>query len=146
MKCELINAAISNLAYLENAKLNSILDYANNLSNSEISEIKTYVKNNTFKDINDYKLITFNQKIIGCLLVKTDNDNAILDEIYIEEEYRSKGIGTLIIDNVISKYKSTLLWVYKNNNKAISLYKYLGFIVIDETENRYHMEYTNINF
>lgn len=33
------------------------------------------------------------------------------------------------------------LWVYKENEKAISLYKKLGFNVIEETESRYYMKY-----
>ena len=34
------------------------------------------------------------------------------------------------------------LWVYKENVQAISLYKKLGFNVIEETESRYYMKYS----
>ena len=65
----------------------------------------------------------------------------MLDEIYVEQEYRNKGIGTDIIKNVINENDIIYLWVYKENVKAISLYKKLGFNVIDETDSRYYMKY-----
>ena len=34
------------------------------------------------------------------------------------------------------------LWVYKENERAISLYKDLGFKIIDETEERFYMKYS----
>ena len=34
------------------------------------------------------------------------------------------------------------MWVYKENKKAISLYKKLGFCAIEETESRYYMKYS----
>ena len=40
-----------------------------------------------------------------------------------------------------SNNKNIYLWVYKENIKAVSLYKRLGFKIIDETESRYYMEY-----
>ncbi len=35
------------------------------------------------------------------------------------------------------------LWVYKKNSKAISLYKKIGFKIIDESESRYYMKYNS---
>ena len=36
-----------------------------------------------------------------------------------------------------------VIWVYKENIKAISLYKKLGFEVVEETQTRYYMIHTN---
>ena len=66
----------------------------------------------------------------------------MLDEIYLEEKYRNKGIGTNIIKEVINNNDIIYLWVYKENVQAISLYKKLGFNVIEETESRYYMKYS----
>lgn len=66
----------------------------------------------------------------------------MLDEIYIEQEYRNKGIGTDIIKNVINENDIIYLWAYKENTKAISLYKKLSFNIIEETESRYYMKYS----
>ena len=73
----------------------------------------------------------------------TKNENGLLlDEIFIEEQYRNKGIGTSIIKDVVSKSKSNVyLWVYKDNIKASNLYNKIGFNIKEETDSRYYMEY-----
>ena len=47
-------------------------------------------------------------------------------------------IGSKLINDV--KHENVYLWVYKNNTSAISLYKKLGFEIIDETETRFKMK------
>ena len=80
-------------------------------------------------------------EIIGCILLTNNDNGKLLDEIYLEEEYRNKGIGTKIIMDILNNNDVVYLWVYKENEKAISLYKKLGFNVIEETESRYYMKY-----
>lgn len=47
----------------------------------------------------------------------------LLDEIFIEEEYRIKGIGTRVIKEIINELNTNIyLWVYKENAKASKLY------------------------
>ena len=82
-----------------------------------------------------------NNNIGGCLLISDNNDGIILDEIYLEDKYRNKGIGTNIIKDILSKNKIVYLWVYKENLKAISLYEKLGFKISKETDSRYFMKY-----
>ena len=79
---------------------------------------------------------------IRSLLLTDKDDGTLLDEIYLEEKYRNKGIGTNIIKEVINNNDIIYLWVYKENVQAISLYKKLGFNVIEETESRYYMKYS----
>ena len=66
----------------------------------------------------------------------------LLDEIYIEKNYRNKGIGSDILKKITQENNIVYLWVYKLNTRAISLYKRLKFNIIDETENRYYMKYS----
>lgn len=70
------------------------------------------------------------------------NDSVLLDEIYLNSEYRGKGIGTKIIKNIIDNNHKVSLWVYKNNIKAISLYQRLNFKIDKEDEKRYYMIYS----
>ena len=56
-----------------------------------------------------------NKNKVGCLLVTKKDDGVILDEIYLEEEYRNKGIGTEIIKNILKNNFIVYLWVYKKN-------------------------------
>ena len=79
-------------------------------------------------------------------MLLTNNDNGkLLDELYLEEEYRNKGIGTNIIKDILNKNNIVYLWVYKLNTKAISLYKRLDFQIIEETKTRYYMKYSRDN-
>ena len=108
----------------------------------EIDKINKYVTSEVPKLINDYRNIVVDNKIVGCLLLTNKDDGKLLDEIYLEEEYRDKGIGTKIIKNILNNNDIVYLWVYKENKKAISLYKKLGFCAIEETESRYYMKYS----
>ena len=136
-----MKANIDDVSILIDYKLKNIFDYAENLSLEEIKQINNYVKSNVPKEIDDYRVICINDKKIGCLLVVNKDDGVLLNEIYLEEKYRNKGIGTSIIKKILSSYNIVYLWVYKLNTRAISLYKKLGFKIIDETETRYYMKY-----
>ena len=141
MNYKLIKSSSKDIEKLIEYKKRTIFEYAKDLPDDEINKINNYVKNNVPKLLNDYSNIIVDNKVIGCLLLTNKDDKILLDEIYIEQEYRNKGIGTDIIKNVINENDIIYLWVYKENVKAISLYKKLGFNVIDETDSRYYMKY-----
>ena len=120
----------------------NIFIYADDLQKDEVMRINNYVDEHIPVEITDYKIIMCNKNKVGCLLVAKKEDGAILDEIYLEEEYRNKGIGTDIIKNILKINPIVYLWVYKKNIKAISLYKKMKFKIINKTENRYYMKYS----
>lgn len=140
MKYELIKATSKDIKLLMGYKYKSILPYTTDTSEEYIKRIEDYVKKNTPKQIDDYRLITVDGKLAGCLLVTKEKEGVLLDEIYIEEEFRGKGLGTDIIKKIISQNKVVYLWVYKENKIALSLYKRLGFFVVEETESRIKMK------
>jgi len=142
MKYELIKSSINDIDKLIEYKKNTIYEYAKELDDTEINRINNYVENNVPKLINNYFNIVIDNKVVGCLLITSKDDGILLDEIFIEEYYRNNGIGTNIIKNILSNNDIVYLWVYKDNIKAINLYKRLGFIVINETDTRYYMKYT----
>lgn len=75
-------------------------------------------------------------------LVETDNELFIAG-IQILPNYRNLGLGTkvlnLLIKQALITQKSLRLEVQKNNEKAKSLYKHLGFVVESEQEDDYIM-------
>lgn len=141
MNYELLKSSNDDIDRLIEYKKKTIFEYANNLSDEEIDKINNYVDHEVPKQIDNYYNIVINNKVIGCLLLRDIDDGKLLDEIYLEEEYRNKGIGTNILNKVLNDNNIIYLWVYKDNEKAISLYKRLGFNIIDETETRYYMKY-----
>ena len=142
MNYKLIKSSNDDIDKLIDYEKKIIFEYAKDLSNNEINKINNYVKNNVPKSLNNYFNVVVDDKIVGCLLLTNRDDGILLEEIYLEEEYRNKGIGTDIIKNIISNNDIIYLWVYKENKDAISLYKKIGFIVIKETESRYYMKYS----
>ena len=122
-------------------KLINILEYAKNLPSQENKKIQDYVQKMVPIQLKNHKMILVDNKKVGCLLVEKYEDGVLLDEIYLEEIYRNRGIGKDIIQNILRTNENAYLWVYKLNRGAISLYQRLGFQVLKETENRYYMKY-----
>ena len=138
---KLVKSRESNIEKLIEYKKRTIYEYAEKLSDEEINKINNYVENNIPKIIDNYYNIIVDEKIVGCLLLTNKDDGKLLDEIYLEEQYRNQGIGTDIIKNILKQNNIVYLWVYKKNTKAIKLYKKLGFNIIEETDTRYYMKY-----
>ena len=141
-KYKLENASIKDIERIKKYKLNTIFEYAKDLDNEEVEKINNYVNKTISNQIFEYKNIVLNNIIVGSFLITKNENGLLLDEIFIEEQYRNKGIGTSIIKDVVSKSNSNVyLWVYKDNIKAFNLYNKIGFNIKEETDSRYYMEY-----
>ena len=138
---KLVKSSYKDINRLIEYKKRTIYEYAKDLSNEEIDKINNYITSKIPKLINDFCNIIVENLIVGCLLLTDKDDGKLLDEIYLEEEYRNKGIGTSIIKDILNNNDIVYLWVYKDNVRAVSLYKELGFNIIEETETRYYMRY-----
>ena len=61
--------------------------------------------------------------------------------------YQNQGIGTKLIQEILSKAEKSKKLVYlrvlKTNNKAQNLYKRLGFLIEEQTETHIIMIYKN---
>ena len=134
-------ANIKDISLLETWKLQTVLDYAGKLSIEEQEKISNYVHNEVLEYLHFFELIEVSSSIVGCVLVRPYQDGYLLDEIYLEKEYRNLGIGSSILKDKTMQFSPLYLWVYKDNKKAISLYKRTGFLVKAETATRYFMEF-----
>ncbi len=123
-------------------KLATILDYCRDIDNEEKEKINNYVQKTITQQINNYQVIKINNKIIGCLLLENYEDGILLNEIFLESAYRKKEIGTEILTNILETNPKVYLWVYKENEVALNLYKKLGFKIKEITETRFFMEYS----
>ena len=141
MNYKLVKSSTNDIEILIEYKKRTIFEYAKDLLEDDINKINRYVEVEVPKLLDHYSNVVIDNKIGGCLLLTDVDDGILLDEIYLEEEYRNKGIGTDIIKNVIKENDIVYLWVYRENSKAVSLYKKLGFNVIDKTDSRYYMKY-----
>lgn len=138
-------ATINDLERIKYYKLKTIVEYSKNLSEEEMTKIDNYISESIPTLIKEYKNIIYNKKIIGSILIRKIDDGLLLDEIFIEKEYRNKGIGSSIIKNyILNNDYNIYLWVYKDNIKSFNLYKKLGFKINEETDSRYYMEFKKI--
>ena len=138
---KLVKASKKDIPRLIQYKKDIIYMYIKCLSGEEKENINEYVITSVNEIFKDYYNIIIDDKIIGSVCIRDLENAKLLDEIYLEKEFRNKGIGTDIIRKIIENNESVYLWVYKENIKAVLLYKRLGFKIIDETEFRYYMEY-----
>lgn len=88
------------------------------------------------------KVITFDKKDIGIIVVENSDKDVFLRVIEILPKYQNKGIGRCIIQDMLDKAKNAnkvvFLYVLKVN-PAQNLYKSLGFEIVSETTTHYIM-------
>ena len=138
---KLVKASKKDIPRLIRYKKDIIYMYSKDLAEDERNKIDEYVITSVNEMFEDYYNIIIDDKIIGSILLKDMPQGKLIDEIYIEKEFRNNGIGTDIIRKMLENNRNIYLWVYKENSKAVLLYKRLGFIIVDETESRYYMKY-----
>lgn len=115
----------------------------------EQEELQVYVKD-FGKQKDDVALVAeIDGKIIGAVWARIVNDYGHIDNdtpslaISIYKNYRGYGIGTSLMQNMISLlkyrgYKRVSLAVQKENY-AVKMYKRIGFIIVEENSEEYIM-------
>lgn len=98
-----------------------------------LSEDKSY--QNTYKKyLND---------ISGEIVIDEENDilagyvfviDKFITPVFVVGKYRGYGLGDALVKDAVSKYGAKRLWVYKDNEVAINLYKKYGFKTYIEDE------------
>lgn len=98
-----------------------------------------YIVTNHFnKMLDDENIIILayyiNKTIVGYILIrKMANNTCLLDGLYVEKEYRNKGIGNSLLKDAISRIKNMNVKyvdinVMYNNIIAKHIYEKLGFV------------------
>lgn len=134
-------ACLKDIPILVHYKLANILEYAKDVTLEDKKKIEGYVQTDIQKGLENAQMILVKGQIVGCLIVTKQDDDMLIDEIYLDEDYRNQGIGTDSLKQLLKKYSTLYLWVYKLNYRAFSLYQKLGFRIVEETESRYYMRY-----
>lgn len=112
--------------------------------NSDFDEFWDY---NIFKEElqsenSKYLVAKFNNEIIGFAGIKIIIDEADIMNIVIKKSYRNKGIGSLLLKELISlcqnlNLKSIFLEVNESNFSAIHLYEKFDFKVVGNRKKYY---------
>jgi len=113
-----------------------------NIDINNLKNIFNKYKENYNPIINDFtKIYTYsiNNEIIAFLLFTIMYDKCEIIDIYVDNNYRRKGIAFKLINEIIKDYKleNITLEVSKDNISAINLYKKLGFKEVAVRKNYY---------
>lgn len=102
--------------------------------NKDYDDIDTYYFNNR----GTFLIVTDNEKVIGTGAIKfLDDESCELKRFYFAKEFRRRGLGTLLLDQLASyartlNYKKMRLEVYfpAKQKAAVSFYRKYGFYEI----------------
>ena len=98
-----------------------------------------------FRQIEKFKVIEIDRGFIGFVQTSTHNNTLELIEIHLLPQYRSQGIGSTIIANIINFAKDRNMDIsigcFKENTGAKALYLRLGFKLIEETDTHFILRY-----
>lgn len=87
------------------------------------------------------RVVLVNGTSIGLIAVEERGEDVWLDEIQITREWRDKGIGTAIVQEIVSRTPSVRLQVLKKNVRAQGFYQRLAFRIVGETDTHYIMQH-----
>lgn len=120
------------------------LDYIKDNLTSDFDDFWTYniLKEELESQISNYLVAKIDNEIIGFAGIKIILDEADIMNIVTKKTYRNQGVGTLLLENLISlsqklNLKSLSLEVSEENFPAIHLYKKFGFAYMGMRKNYY---------
>lgn len=129
---------------IKNMSIND-LEKVKNTLNSSFDDFWSYdiLKDELSSENSKYIIALNNCEIVGFAGVKIVADQADIMNIVVKKSFRKKGIGYLLLNNLISicielKVNSIFLEVDENNLPAISLYEKLGFERVGIRKNYYN--------
>ncbi|UCC17203.1 MAG: GNAT family N-acetyltransferase [Dehalococcoidales bacterium] len=94
-------------------------------------------------------VILYRNKPIGTISVSEDNKETIIRLFFILPEHQNRGIGSYLLDNILSKADETGRVVklkFLKNNPVKSLYLRHGFEIVSEDEYHFHVERRPVKF
>lgn len=109
-----------------------LLNYDKNIM--KYYDLKNYINS----DIYNVYAYEIDNKIVGIIIYTILCEEAEILLIFVDENYRNKGIATLLINSIEEKnVKSILLEVSTKNDSALALYNKLNFKLINIRKNYY---------
>ena len=120
-----------------------LIDRYENIENINYDMVLNWIKDRINKSINEYASVYLDDKKCGYYHFCRNEDGKLeIDDLYIFPAYQKRGTVTYMINSLLNSVNEpVMLYVFSKNEKAVSLYKRLGFRIIRNIKvSRYIME------
>lgn len=117
-----------------------LIDKYEDVSAIDYDRVLMWIHKNLESHLKDFRRILYQGQLAGfyCL---SDGE---LDSLFVLPEFRGNGIGTRVLRSCQEHSPYLFLYVFKENDRAIALYRRMGFHITKETgKTRYVMEWKN---
>lgn len=86
-----------------------------------------------------FQIIEQQEESIGYLEIENHQDHIFLSNIMILKHFQGKGIGKIILEDLMNQHSEIRLEVLKVNKRAIQFYQHLGFEIADNDDDSFKM-------
>ena len=109
------------------AQVKTLIDTYEDVSSIDYDHVMNWVSRKITKCITEYRCVLLDGR--KCAYYRLCDDGE-LDDLYVLPEYRSRGIGTEILQKCIADTQAPIyLYVFSRNLRAIAFYERFGFSV-----------------
>ncbi|MBP3707876.1 MAG: GNAT family N-acetyltransferase [Clostridia bacterium] len=140
------SAELKDVDIILDCKLDIIFnsDEITQIEKSDMEKVVNCCEEEIRENIKDYKMVYEQEDLVAIYATSDYNDGILIDTLYVMPDSRKSGVASNLINGIISQnFKPLYVWIYKNNDVALHLYKKYNFNIEEETEYRYFMKNVN---
>lgn len=119
-----------------------LIDDYENFETIDYEKVLSWITKKIEAQIEEYTVIYEEGRKAGYYhFYRNDEEKYELDDLYLFPEFQNKGIGSMVIKKCcLAVNEPVMLYVFVRNDRAVTLYKRLGFEIIKKiNESRYIM-------
>lgn len=115
-----------------------LIDDYEDISAIDYDCVLHWVKKNLEAHLGDFRRILYDGQLCGFFCLAEGE----LDSLFVFPEFQGRGIGTAVLRHCQAVSPALRLFVFKENIRALALYRRMGFAVTEEAgKTRYIMEW-----
>ena len=122
----------------------TLIDQYEDISAIDYDRVLAWVEKNLEISLPHFRKILWNGKVAGFFCLIPGDSSWELDSLFVFPEFQGMGIGTQVLRHCQTLCPRLLLYVFRENVRAVSLYQRMGFCITKKTgKTRYIMEWKN---
>ena len=115
-----------------------LIEEYEDLTAIDLPQVLRWVEKNLEDHLGDFRRVLYTGELAGFFCLSGGE----LDSLFVLPQFRCKGIGTAVIRYCQEHSPSLFLYVFRQNTRAVELYKRMGFQITKEVgKTRYIMEW-----